>query len=469
MPRHRPETFQLFDRSANRRVFAAGATGTALAAVLGLPRDAFAQGATPAAATNPLGVDGSQALDILMWKAGWGDEYALYAVEMYKKAFPDAEIKYEAVQRIPEAAQPRFVSGEPPDVIESSGLDLTSLVQNGQLTPVTDLLATESWDTPGMTLGETLQPGSQDNLVYDGVQYGIYFTFGMYGMWYSQPLMEEKGWVYPKTWPELMDLCEEIKGSGIAPFTYPGKYPSYFATPFWNLVWKAGGDDPMAAIDNLQPDAWKAEPVRAAADALYQLRQKGYILEGSEGLSHTESQAEWLQGKAVFIPNGTWLENEMKDLIPEGFDMVVAPTPPLTADGPVGYEGIATYSGQPFTVPAQAKNPTGGLEYIRMLCSKESARNFSNYAHALSNVVGAAEGLDLGTAFTSSSEVTAAAGDQLMPTMRFGGWYKAIDDEFTVQMGSLLTNDITVDEFLDAMQTIADDTANDDSVPKFQR
>ncbi len=50
-------------------------------------------------------------------------------------------------------------------------------------------------------------------------------------------------------------------------------------------------------------------------------------MSGTEGLTHTESQAEWLQGKAVFIPSGTWLENEMRDLTPEDFNMVVKPVP----------------------------------------------------------------------------------------------------------------------------------------------
>lgn len=446
-----------------QRTGAAGATAALLAAG-GRSAAVFAQDAA-----NPLGVDGGKPLDMLMWKAGWGDEYALNAVELYKAAFPDAEIKYEAVQRVLEAVQPRFVSGDPPDVIESSDLDRTSLVANGQLMPLTDLLAAPSFDTEGKTVAETLAAGTQETLIYEGVQYGINFTAGMYGIWYSQPLMEEHGWTYPQTWEEMLALCEEIKGAGIAPFTYPGQYPSYFTTPFWQLVWKDGGIDPIVAIDNLAEDGWRHDSVRAAADALYQLRERGYMLEGSEALSHTESQAEWLQGKAVFIPNGNWLENEMKDLIPEGFDMVVQPTPPLTEGGPIGFEGIATYSGQPFTVPAQAKNPEGGMELIRMLVSKENARFFSEYAQALTSVAGAADGLDLSTAFNSAKEVTEAAGDKVIAPPMYGTWYKALGEEVTVQMGALVGGQIDPDGFIDAVQQAFDDVRNDDSIPKFTR
>ena len=39
----------------------------------------------------------------------------------------------------------------------------------------------------------------------------------------------------------------------------------------------------------------------------------GYLLEGTVGMNHTESQTEMMLGKAAFITNGTWMENEMQD------------------------------------------------------------------------------------------------------------------------------------------------------------
>jgi N-acetylglucosamine transport system substrate-binding protein len=456
-------------RKIDRRkvVQASAATGASLAAFAawGGGYAALAQGTD-----NPLGVDGSKPLDFLMWKAGWGDEYALNALELYKAAFPDAEIKYEAVSRVQEAAQPRFVAGDPPDVIEGSALDLASLVSNGQLVAVTDLLAAPAWDTEGATVADTLLPGTQDDVTFDGVQYGVNFTSGMYGIWYSAPLMEENGWIYPQTWEEMMTLSEEISASGVAaPWAYPGQYPGYFASPFWQLVWKDAGLEPIIAVDNLEPDAWRHESIRAAAEQLAQMRERGFFMEGSEGLSHTEAQTEWLQGKAVFYPCGNWLENEMKQFIPDDFDMTVEPVPPMSADGPVGFEGIQTYSGQPFVVPAQAKNPEGGLEFIRMLVSKENARFFAEYAQALTSVAGAADDLELGTAFNSASAVVEAAADQIMTSPMYSAWYQALGEEVTVQMGSLLGGQIDADGFIDAVQAATDDTREDDSITKFTR
>ena len=132
----------------------------------------------------------------------------------------------------------------------------------------------------------------------------------------------------------------------------------------------------MHIIENLEPDAWKAPAVTEVLEALYQLAERGYLLPGWEGLDHIQSQNEWLQGKAVFIPVGTWLENEMKDSIPEGFNMVIAPTPSLPGDK-LPFAAISAGAGEPFIVPSQGKNVPGGKEWLRLLFSKEAGRVFA--------------------------------------------------------------------------------------------
>ena len=70
----------------------AAAMGLSLPAAVALfagarPLSAFAQDASPAAgATNPLGVDPAAPLDVVIFKGGLGDEYAIYVNDnMYKE------------------------------------------------------------------------------------------------------------------------------------------------------------------------------------------------------------------------------------------------------------------------------------------------------------------------------------------------------------------------------------------------
>jgi N-acetylglucosamine transport system substrate-binding protein len=440
------------------------AIATAVSAVRPLP--AFAQDAE-----NPLGIDPAAALEVVIFDGGLGDEYALNVNEMYNALYPDAEIEFTATTRLGPQYQPRFVAGEPPDVMDNSGaenLSIGALVAEGQLADLADLMAAPAYDTEGATFAESLVPGTQGDGVYSGVQRVLLLSTTVYGIWYNQNWMEEKGFTYPTTWTDFMALCEEIKGQGeTAPWTYQGVHAQYMELLMHQMIGKRGGLEALIAIDNLEPDAWRNPAVVDSAAALRMLYDNGYIMEGTEALTHTEAQAAWLQGQAAFIPCGTWLENESGDLIPEDFAMVVAPSPSLDGDaGP--FEGIGVWAGENFHVSEQGQNVQGGKEWLRLLMSKEGATFFSESTKALSTTQGAAEGVDLGPAFASAQERLAAAGENTYAA-RYRGWYAEFMTETRDQMSALMTGGVTVEEYIDNVQEAADALAADDSIEKFTR
>lgn len=451
------------------------------------PRPATATGGAPTAggtaapaapatlptgdAKNPLQVKEDAPLDVVIFKGGYGDDYGINAEKIYQQAYPKAKVSHQGIQRLQEQLQPRFVGGNPPDAIDNSGagnLDTAALVAEGQLADLGDLLAAPAFDTPGKKFKDTLLAGSQENGVYDGKQYVLLYAYNVVGVWHSEKLLKEKGWEYPKTWDGMLELSESIKKSGVAPWTYTGKYPQYLYYVLMPLIYKEGGIEAIKRIDNLEPNAWKQPEVKASAEALYQLADRGYIMPGSEGLTHTESQAEWLKGKAVFIPVGSWLENEMKGQIPEGFNMAVKPVPPLGANGKIPFAGLQASAGQNFIVPSKGKNVPGGKEFLRILFSKQGARFFSDNTKSLTVVQGSAEGLDLGTAFASVRSATEAAGSNTF-TYLFGTWYKKMSDDIKDQLGAMMAKKIKPDEFLTKAQEIADATAKDNAIKKYKR
>ncbi len=454
-------------RQILQRAAALGLSAPAVAALFAgaIPVRTYAQDAD-----NPLGVDPAAPLDVVIFKGGFGDDYALYVNGMYNDRFPDAQITYAGIQRLGEQLQPRFVAGAPPDVIDNSGagnLDNAALVAEGQLADLAPLLAAPSLDTEGKTVGETLVPGSQGSGVFNGVQYLLNLALSAYGIWYSSTWMEEQGYEYPETWEEMLALCEEIKGAGVAPWVTTGVHPQYARQfLFDQMLWK---HDPQAMlnIENLEADAWRAPAVTEVLEAIYQLAERGYLLPGWEGLDHIQSQNEWLQGRAVFIPVGTWLENEMKDSIPEGFDMVIAPTPSLPGDK-IPFTGIFAGGGEPFIVPSQGKNVAGGMEWMRLLFSQEGGRVFAESTRSLTTVAGSGEGLDLGTAFASTQEVIAAAGENTYVT-QYQDWYTEFGDEVKAQLAALLQMQISIEEFQTNVQDAADFLKDDPSITKYTR
>jgi N-acetylglucosamine transport system substrate-binding protein len=459
----------------------AAAFGTVPAlAGMARPFGAFAQ-ATPMAgmsepttasgATNPLGVDPAAPLDVVIFKGGYGDDYAINVNDnLYSVLYPEAEITYAGIQRLGEQLQPRFVDGNPPDIIDNSGagnLDNAALIADEQLADLADLMGAVSFDTPDTTFADTLLAGSQDTGVYDGKQFLLNYVVSVTGIWYSSSWMAGKGYTYPKTWTEMMDLCEEIKGSGISPWLTTGVHPQYILGFVFNqMLWK---HDPQAIIniDNLEADAWKAPAVKEVLEALYMLADRDYIGAGWEGLDHTQSQAEWLQGKAIFLPCGSWLENEMAGLIPDGFDMVVAQTPSLDGDV-IPFEGIFAGAGEPFIVPSQGKNVQGGKEWLRLLFSKAGGKAFSELTKNLSVVNGAADDVEFGIPTASVQSALQAAGSNVFES-RYGSWYKDLQDTAKLEMASLLQKGSSIDDFMNNVQDAADMVKDDDAIVKYTR
>jgi N-acetylglucosamine transport system substrate-binding protein len=444
------------------------------AAVLGISPLALSVAITQSAAAqgveNPLGIDPEAPLDVVIFKGGYGDDYAIKNNERFSGLYPNVKITYAGTQRLQEQYQARFVDGNPPDVMDNSGagnFNNTTLVNEGQLTDLAPLMKAEAFGQPGVTFADSLGAGTQDDGVYNGNQYVLNYVYNMWGLWHNKALFDEKGWEYPTTWDAFFEMAPKIKEAGIAPLTYQGLYPTYMQAIFNDTLFKAGGTEAMLKLDNLAEDAWTQPLVSEILTIFKRLYDEGWIMEGTEALSHTESQAAWLEGKAAFIPCGTWLENEMKDVIPEGFQMVINASPGLGPDDALPQTAGNISAGETFIVPA-GKNPNGGMEWLRLLFSKEGGKTFSELTKSLTVVTGSADGLDLGTAFASAQEGIKAAGNNTW-SARYAGWYSDLADECQNQFGLILTGQTSVEDMISALQDVTNQIREDDSIPKFTR
>ena len=422
-------------------------------------------------AMNPFNLAPAE-VDGVFFSGGYGHEYIQYAATLMEQAHPGTKVGVTPVQRVGDTLRPRFVGGNPPDVIDNSGagaLDMAALVADGQVADLQALLDAPALDTPGKTVRESLIPGSQDDQVYDGKQLAINFVFSGYGICYSKKLFADNGWTYPTTWEEMITFCDMVKAEGkIAPWTHQAKYPYYIQNMvLFPLIYSAGGNDAIVAIDNLEPDAWQTPAVLRAVENYYMLYEKGWLLEGTAGLDHTGAQAEFYKGNAVFIPCGGWLENEMKTILPADFETTMSILPPF-ADGVGDPKAAQTGGGEPFIVPEKAKNKQHGMEYLRFLMSKAEAKFFAEKVLSISAVQGGLEGADASTFMKAQVEMANQANGAVI-IQHIGTWYTAMWQEIEAQSTNLLTGKIKPQEFMDAIQAAADKTAKDDEIKKYTR
>ena len=356
--------------------------------------------------TNPFGVNDSAGLDIVIFKGGYGDAYAKSFAKLYESKHKGSTAAVSSTQDITGKLQPRFNAGNPPDVIDDSGaqqIKLDVLYKNNQLADLTPLLDAPYIDDPTKKIRDVLQPGTIETGSFaDGKMRQLSYIYTVWGFWYSGKLFKDKGWTEPKTWADFMSLSAEIKKAGIAPFCHQGKYPYYINVVLMDLIAKNGGLDYVKRIDQLDTAVWDEAPAKTAVEALYEIVTKGYLLPGTNGLTHIESQTAWNEYKAAFIPCGSWLENEQLKATPSDFDMKFMPLPSLPGDK-LPFEAIRAGAGEPFIVPEKAKNKAGGLEFLRLMLTKDGSSRFAAAANSLTVLkdgVGAEVKLRPGTAST---------------------------------------------------------------------
>jgi N-acetylglucosamine transport system substrate-binding protein len=422
---------------------------------------------------NPLGVDPGAPLEVDVFKGGYGDDYAKFDEGLYTKRYPKAAITHKTMQSVQEELQPRFVAGNPPDVVDNEGAEkmiMGSLAGQNQLADLAPLLSAPSLDDPGKKVSDTLLPGVLDGDTFNGKVLSLNYVYTAFGIWYSESLFQKKGWQWPATWDGLLALCDEMTKAGMSPFVYGGQNAAdYLLDTLMSLAAKQGGPDVLKNIDNLNAGAWTAEPVRNAANAISQLAKKGYFMPGSEGMIHTVAQTAWVQGKAGLYASGSWIENEMKGITPDGFNMVFGAVPRLSDSDKMPVAAIHGDAEESYIVPAKAHNVRGGMDYLRTMLSKQAAAKFSELTHAPTIVKDATGDQDFGSsAFGSVIKAIAAAGPNTF-TFLFSNWYATLNKFAFTEIGNLLAGRTDANGFVTAMQGKADDVAKDSTVTKFQR
>lgn len=433
-----------------------------------------AKGAVGKASTdNPLGVSADAPLDVVVFKGGYGDQYAVFDEGLYTQRFPKASVKHSAITDVKGQLQPRFVGGNPPDVVDSSGsgaITVATLVQQGQAANLSDLLAAPSQDDPAKKVADTVLPGAFDAVTFDGKVYAVPYVYTVRGFWYSASLFAKHGWTWPDTWDGLMALAGQMKAAGLSPFTYGGQTaPDYFGYVLFSLAYKRAGLQVIKDIDNLKPGAWKADAMQAAAGALQQIADKGYFLSGSAGLTHTQAQTSWVQGQVGAYSSGSWIENEMKGIAPADFQMTFGAVPLLAKSDPGPLTALAASSAENYLVPAKAANARGGMEYLRIMLSKQAAAKFTELTRTPTIVAGATGGQSYGsTALASLDKAISDAGSDVF-NWRFTGWYPDLNKTFKTELGNLLAGRSDAAKFLNAMQSKSDAVSGDSSVQKYTR
>ncbi|RIX52396.1 extracellular solute-binding protein [Paenibacillus nanensis] len=387
--------------------------------------------------------------EIQYFVGGYGDAWWKEMIGEFKAMYPDLNIKESAGSQINEQMKPRWIQGDPPDVvyIDGAGSNETQMVQDDQLMDITDWVK-DAQNVDGENLVSNLIAPPQD---YNGKNYTIPLVFGSWGTFYDAKLFEDKGWTVPTDWDSFLATSEKIKAEGINPYIHTGKYPYYIVGGLLNSGFVSeNGDNAQILKDQeaAKENSFNNDAVRKTLEKVVEMRDKGLIDNASFGMNHTDSQMLFLQHKDAMIPNGLWLENEMSKDTPEGFKFGFIPSVMQNAGG--------KYVAIPYTsniaIAKKAKNPEAAKAFIEFIFTKKAAVRWAELTGALMNVKA-----DLET--SSASDVVKTAmnyfngSDTIVaPVFKLNADLEQAQNDATI---ALLQGTITADEWIDRMEKAA--------------
>src|SRR5690606_8525812 len=143
-------------KTFDRRTFLRGTT--ALAAVAPFGGLLGSTGAFAQDAANPFGLADGSTVDAVIFNGGHGIDYAEFAANLMQQNHPNVTVKVSPSTQIAQELQPRFLGGNPPDLIDNSGaqsIGFSAIID--QLEDMNSVLDAPSLE--GVTIRDTLVGG----------------------------------------------------------------------------------------------------------------------------------------------------------------------------------------------------------------------------------------------------------------------------------------------------------------------
>ncbi|SEE14937.1 N-acetylglucosamine/diacetylchitobiose ABC transporter substrate-binding protein [Ruania alba] len=417
-------------------------------------------------AENPFGMAENTTVDAVIFDGGYGVDYVEFAADILAETHEGSSVEVSPSTQIATELQPRFVGGNPPDLVDNSGAG--SIGFNTILDQLSDL--TDVIDAPnleGTNIRDTLFEGVLAPGTYGDKLAALNYVLTVYGVWYSSSLFEEHGWTPPTTWDEAKELGAAAQEEGLYLFAWGTEAATYYETLALESAIKEAGDELRLALENLEPDAWRHDAVQGVFTAMKEIIDAGYFKPGGSGTQFTAAQAQWSNAQeAILYPSGSWIENEMKDQTADGFEMKGVSSMSLSSSPAMGMNALHSTAGEPFIVPSDG-NTAAGKELLRIMLSKESAENFAATKLAPTIVKDTVPADGFGsTALVSQTDLLAAA-DGAIFTFDFRQTY-GMNPEHLPIWNSFLDGQKSVEDLTDELQATSDRVREDDTIEKIE-
>ncbi|PRB15984.1 ABC transporter substrate-binding protein [Microbacterium sp. MYb62] len=410
------------------RMMTAGATGVLASLVL----------AGCGAAEPTTNEDGQTVLTVYGWKGTEGEPANVAEINAaFEKAHPEIELVFEALpanEPYSQRVQPELLAGDSADVVMVDSNLLANWGESGYLADLSD----RAWAD---TITDSLRPFAE----HDGELLAMPMEAVGVGMFANTQLLQEVGITEtPGDWPAFLDALQALQDAGHTPIALPNRNGWTGSVAF------------LGAGASVVPESWDAEffagdatfeDWRPAVEQLVELGELGYVDwrtelgvdEWSDGLN------QYTQGDIGFWVQGSWNLAPVREAgVPTEFVAWPGAAAGETSNGLV-------FAGTMWAMNAATEVEDAAQKYIDFWAQPENLKPFLEAESAVSPFVGGETPANEDTAgFVAAYE----AGDARF--MQTNTWMAGdVQTQIGSRLQALFLGDITVDELLDELDSIA--------------
>lgn len=253
----------------------------------------------------------------------------------------------------------KIASGEVPDIIDTSGYDLSYLVQDDDV--IADLMPYVEADPE---LARWIGPENLRDNVSQGKLTSITAQKNVIGYWYNKELFARAGIRPAQTWDEFWQNCKTLKAMGIWPMALDTRQSAWPTNILLGAIVGSDNGQGTRFMQSYHPTDFSF-PGMVDGLARIQTCFQQYAPPSAITANYAIAESEFFSGNTAMFFNGAWLALDMSDpeKVPADFQDKV---------GAAIYPGSVVYSSaSPGYVVGNngADRIAAAVEFIKYMCS----------------------------------------------------------------------------------------------------
>jgi ABC-type glycerol-3-phosphate transport system substrate-binding protein len=238
-------------------------------------------------------------------------------------------------------------------------------------------------------------PSTRRQFAVEDEQYAVGWMAQTFGFFYNPPLFEAAGVEPPETWDELIEVSQELRASGVIPWSF-NEAEKWLGADFFLPLITQVTDDPDLVYDldehTKEGVSWDSEPVIEALGLIDRLVKADVFQEGVVGTTWDQSTVLFYSGRAAMFYAGSWVpQNIVMDASPEFAETYRVFKNPAWEEGRRHWTG--NQAGAALAINANGE-VDAAAEYLRFIYEPERYSRTMNNSLSMPSTDEAAEQVD---------------------------------------------------------------------------